>query len=444
MTIVKWTGLEATAMCAALRDVQVQFAERIGCSVEAVGKWKRRGASITLQAKYSECMDTLLGRLDDEQRARFEAAIAISNLADNPRQSAQPPLHTTFLDYELQEDDDVKRREFGTAALGLAALVAGSPEPARRAAPELVDYYRSQLQGHYSTDRFSGPQQLITIAIPQYELLCGLANAADGSLRREFWSLAASFAAFVGWLYQDAGDMRRATHWLDAMLERAHRSQDIQLVGFALHNKAMLQADMKDGRGALDLTGAALQQRARLCPKVEVLLLQQAAHGTSLIGDDDAVGICDKLLDEADTLLTNVDDEYPWGACRSPRYIDIQRATVWTRLGRAPEAIRLWDDIIPDIPVSESRDRGVFSARHAQALAAAGQPEQAVATVAAIPPLAITTGSARMRSELFTLRKRMQPWSLEPSGRELAELLSDFPKESKTEEVETWHHETMY
>ncbi|WP_157116756.1 hypothetical protein [Nocardia vaccinii] len=83
MTIAKWTGLEVAALRAALRDVQVQFAARIGCSVEAVGKWERRGESITLGAKYSECMDTTLRRLDDEQRARFEAVI--SNRADDPR-----------------------------------------------------------------------------------------------------------------------------------------------------------------------------------------------------------------------------------------------------------------------------------------------------------------------------------------------------------------------
>ncbi len=151
-------------------------------------------------------------------------------------------------------------------------------------APELADYFGSQLAGHYSADRFLGPTRLIPTAASQYKLLCVLANAASDSLRGDLWSLATGYAAFVGWLYQDAGDLGTSASWLDVMLERAHRSQDMQLVCFALHNKAMLQADMKDGRGVLDLTGAALQQRAHLRPKVQVLLLQQAAHGTSLVG----------------------------------------------------------------------------------------------------------------------------------------------------------------
>ncbi|MFE3444617.1 helix-turn-helix domain-containing protein [Nocardia sp. NPDC059180] len=75
MAIVTWTGLEVAALRAALRDTQVQFADRVGCSLEAVGKWERRGADIILGAKYSECMDTTHRMLDDAQRARFDAGL---------------------------------------------------------------------------------------------------------------------------------------------------------------------------------------------------------------------------------------------------------------------------------------------------------------------------------------------------------------------------------
>ena len=82
-------------------------------------------------------------------------------------------------------------------------------------------------------------------------------------------------------------------------------------------------------------------------------------------------------------------------------------------------------------------------ARHAQALAAAGEPEQAVAIAAGIPPQAVKTGSARMRSELFTLQKCMEPWSQEPAGRALEELLLSFSEKSSGR-WELWHHETRY
>src|SRR5258708_34733345 len=158
---------------------------------------------------------------------------------------------------------------------------------------------------------------LIPTAVSQYELLCELANAARDGLRGDLWSLATGYAAFVGGLHQDAGDMGTSANWLDVMIERAQRSQDMQLVCFALYCKAMLHADMGDGRGVLDLTGAALQQRARLCPKVQVLALQQSAHGASLAGGDDVVRACDRLLDEAAGLVgAIVYDDPAGGSCR--------------------------------------------------------------------------------------------------------------------------------
>jgi len=221
----------------------------------------------------------------------------------------------------------------------------------------------------------------------------------------------------MGWLHQDAGNIGESARWHDAMIERAHRSGDPQLVGFSLHCKAMLLADMGDGGGVLDLTGAGLAQRG-LIPKAQVLLLQQAAHGWSLAG-------------EAAAPMDDVADDYPWGACKSPRYIDVQRATVATRLGRHAEAVALWGEVIPDVPASSRRDLGVFAARQAQALAGMGEPEQAVTVARAVVPVSVQSGSARMRAELGVVRKRMEPWRGEPAWRDLEEALAALPRPRK-------------
>jgi hypothetical protein len=292
-------------------------------------------------------------------------------------------------------------------------------------APELVGYFACQLAGHYSADRFLGPMRLIPTALSQYELLCEVAGAAASSLRRDLWSVAAGYAGLIGWLYQDGGDLGASARWHNVMIERAHRSQDTQLVAFALHCKAMLHMDMKDGRGVLDLAGAGLRQQERLCPKVRVLLLQQAAHGMSLARGDDAADECSRLLDEAAGLVDAINDGYPWGGnSRTPRYVDVQRATICTRLGRSREALGHWDHVIPDIPASSRRDLGVYRARQAQALAAVGEPEQAVTIATELVPLAAQTGSARMRAELAGLRRSMRPWKTQPPGQALEEALA--------------------
>jgi hypothetical protein len=298
-------------------------------------------------------------------------------------------------------------------------------------APELADYFREQLAGHYAADRFLGPGRLIGVATAQYELLCDIAGTASGSLRGELWATAAGFAALLGWLNQDAGDLAESARWHDVMIERAHRSHDPQLVGFALYCKAMLHTDMADGPGVLDLTGAALGDGGDLIPKVRALLLQQAAHGHSLAGRPGAPAECDRFLGDAGALVGLVSDSYPWGACTAPRWIDTQRATVWTRLGRHREATALWEQVIPDVPASSRRDIGVYYARHAQALAGSGEPEQAVAVALGAVPVAAQSGSARMRAELQALRRGMEPWRGEQAWRDLEEALRTLPRPGK-------------
>jgi tetratricopeptide (TPR) repeat protein len=305
--------------------------------------------------------------------------------------------------------------------------VPGLDPPASRVpvAPELAGYFATQLAGHYMADRFLGPRRLIPAALAQYELLCDVAADARGSLRADLWSIAAGFAGLLGWLYQDAGNLAVSGRWHDAMIERAHRSQDVNLLAFTLHCKAMMLADMGDGPGVLDLASAGLRQTRNLCAKPRIILLQQYAHGISLADADDAADQCARLLDEAESLVGSVDDEYPWGAnCQTPRYVDVQRATIWTRLGRTREALNLWGEIIPDIPPSSRRDLGVYLARQAQALAAAGEPEQAVEIAREAVPLAAQTGSARMRGELAALRGRMKPWRSDKAGRALENVLA--------------------
>jgi hypothetical protein len=165
----------------------------------------------------------------------------------------------------------------------------------------------------------------------------------------------------------------------------------------------------------------------KLIPKVRALLLQQAAHGHSLTGDPGTSDQCDRLLGDAAGLTGQISDNYPWGACTAPHWLDTQRATVWTRLGRHREAADLWGNVIPMLPASSRRDIGVFSVRHAQALAGSGDPDHAVTVARDVLPVAVQSGSARMRAELHVLRQRMEPWRGDQPWRDLDEALRALP-----------------
>lgn len=321
---------------------------------------------------------------------------------------------------EHHEEADVKRRAF--VSVTAAALVPGPVAP-QHVDPALIDYFQTQLEGHYRADMFLGPHDLIGTVSAQYQLIDKLVRSARGETRRGLLRVGAAYAALVGWLYQDAGDMDGAHFWRGVTQEIAMRSRDPHLIGYSLVNQAQVRTDLGDGHAVIDLCEAALDDSARLVPKVRIMAMQQQAHGASLTGDRTAV---DRLIDQADQLLGRVDDDLPWGnACRrTPGYLEVQRATCYGRLGLGVEAVSLWDQVLDIVPETARRDRGVYLARHATAAAGAGEPDHALEIARTVVDIAVETRSERMRRELVTLQGAMRPWQDAPVGQDLAEVLA--------------------
>ncbi|WP_282696333.1 Twin-arginine translocation pathway signal [Streptomyces sp. CC208A] len=308
-------------------------------------------------------------------------------------------------------------------AVTAPALVPG-PLSTQQVDPALIDYFQSQLEGHYRADMLLGPHDLIGTLGPQYQLIDKLTRSATGETRRGLLRVGAAYAALIGWLYQDAGDLSAAAFWRGITQETALRARDPRLIGYAMVNSAQVRTDLGDGAGVVDLCEAALADD-QVVPKIQVMAMQQQAHGASLLRHQDRAEV-DRLIDSADRLLPQVDDDLPWGnACRrTPGYLEVQRATCYGRLGLGTEASRLWEQVLAVVPASARRDRGVYMARHATAAATARQPEQAVEIARKVVTIAVETGSARMRRELTALERVMRPWHDAPVGRDLAEVLA--------------------
>ncbi|WUD86467.1 Twin-arginine translocation pathway signal (plasmid) [Streptomyces sp. NBC_00503] len=320
---------------------------------------------------------------------------------------------------EAHPEEDMKRRTFVNVTA--AALLPG-PVAKQHVDPALITYFQEQLEGHYRADMFLGPHDLIGTVSAQYQLIDKLVRSAAGETRRGLLRVGAAYAALVGWLYQDAGDLGAASFWRGVTQEIAARSRDPHLVGYSLVNLAQVRTDLGDGHGVIDLCEAALHDD-RVIPKVQVMAMQQQAHGASLTGDRTAV---DRLIDTAGGLISRVDDDLPWGnACRrTPGYLEVQRATCYGRLGLGQEAEALWSQILDAVPATARRDRGVYLARHATAAAGAREPEQAVEIARAAAEIAAETRSARMLRELRGLERAMRPWHDAPVGRDLTEILA--------------------
>jgi len=321
---------------------------------------------------------------------------------------------------EHHEETIVQNTSF--LAVTAAALVPG-PLAQQTVDPALVDYFQSQLEGHYRADMLLGPHDLIGTLGPQYQLIDKLTRSATGETRRGLLRVGAAYAALVGWLYQDAGDLSAAAFWRGVTQEIALRARDPHLIGYAMVNSAQVRTDLGDGAGVVDLCEAALDEPSAVVPKVRIMAMQQQAHGASLLRDRAEV---DRLIGAAERLLPRVDDDLPWGnACRrTPGYLEVQRATCYGRLGLGAEASDLWSQVLDVVPATARRDRGVYMARHATAAATAREPEQAVEIARNVAVIAVETGSARMRRELVALERAMRPWQDAPVGRDLAEALA--------------------
>lgn len=155
------------------------------------------------------------------------------------------------------QDDELERRRLlqSLALLGIPARLptAASPRPAQACSivnvpPEVLAYFRAQLDGHYQADLMLGPHQLTDPVISQYQLLSHCVEAAADGLRSDLLRIGAAYTGFITWLCQDAGSYQHAMLWANETLDLAHRAQDVQLVSHALVNKAMLYTDLGGGK----------------------------------------------------------------------------------------------------------------------------------------------------------------------------------------------------
>jgi transcriptional regulator with XRE-family HTH domain len=92
--------------------------------------------------------------------------------------------------------------------------------------PELLEHFRTLLNGYAHADSLIGSRNLLTAVRDQATFLQRLCQVSTGPARRELLMVATQFTELAGWLHQDAGDFASAFFWTDQAISYAHELDD--------------------------------------------------------------------------------------------------------------------------------------------------------------------------------------------------------------------------
>jgi hypothetical protein len=327
----------------------------------------------------------------------------------------------------------MSRRQFGqlVTAGALPAGVLGLDEAdrltqaiaqPRRIDPQVIEYFRRMLAEQYTGDKMLGPRQLLGTVMAQLEVLDTLRKQARPPVAKPLLRTLAQYAEFVGWLQQDGGDLHAAVYWSDRATQWAQSAADHQMVAYLLVRKSNIACLADDAATAVALAAAVQDVPGGIEPGMRALAAQQEARGWAMIGDVDR---CQRQLDTAAELLGMHSGETdPAGPVYLQHYdLDTreeQAATCYRNVGRAEDAVLIFERKIAALPANVHRDRGHRMAKLANAVIATRQPEpdRAAQLGLACLELARHTGSARINNELHTLHGALLArWPDQPGTR---------------------------
>jgi transcriptional regulator with XRE-family HTH domain len=320
----------------------------------------------------------------------------------------------------------LSRREFAQllaagALRGLLPAGAVDPDQAervskildspRRVDPQVLGYFRTLLEEHFTADKMLGPRQLLGPVLAQIQVLDRLRKHARPGTAEPTIRLLAQYAEFAGWLHQDAGDTTAAMYWSDRATQWAQAVGDYQMVAYLLVRKSNISLLDDDPISVIELAAAARKVPGSVSPKLHALAAQQEARGWAMAGDHDAFRL---HLDAAADLLNDhpddVDDNAPVYLHRYDlQTLEEQSAGGYRACGHAETAVAILERNIAATPAHLHRDQAYQLAKLSNAVLATGDPDPERASDLGLTCIvtAQSTGSARIIKELRTLDRTL-------------------------------------
>jgi tetratricopeptide (TPR) repeat protein len=369
IAVERWTGRETRALRRALRMTVIGFAEHLGVAVRTVSNWEARGTDIEPLPEMQAALDTALSRASNESVHRFQAFLA---------------------EGEPSEFDPLPVPEGRRSAV----------RPSLQVSAQVIDELTRLRASLVRSDSLLGPGRLIATVAEQVANVQDMLDSARGELRHRVFDLAALYAEFQGWLFEDAGQSVRSVGWTGRSVEWAQASDNADLAAYTLMRRAQQAAALQESALAVGLAQAAGRLDG-VSARIQSASAQQHAAGLALEGDELAAL---RVMDEAESLIDQDEepavDPYSLAEWCTPSYVLAQRANVLITLGRSIEAIQTFDQALAIWPEEYRRERGLHLSRKAKALAMDRRLDEAVSVGTEALGIAVDTGSRRTIDEL--------------------------------------------
>jgi transcriptional regulator with XRE-family HTH domain len=299
----------------------------------------------------------------------------------------------------------------------------------RRVGPQVLTYFHTLLEQHFTADKMLGPRQLLAPVLAQIQVLDELRRHTRPGTTEPTLRLLAQYAEFAGWLHQDAGDTAAAMWWSDRASQWAQAVGDYQMVAYMLIRKSNIALADADPVNVVDLAAAARKVPGPVSPKLHALAAQQEARGWALCRDADTFQ--DRLDLAAELLRAHPDDVDAAAPVYLHHYdlatLEEQSASGYRACGHAATAVAILERQIAATPAHLHRDTGHQLAKLANTVLATADPdpERAAGLGLRCVATARDTGSARIAGELHALDRTLtRRWPTLPATVELHEALA--------------------
>lgn len=345
-----------------------------------------------------ETVSRWLGSVTQSQLSRIESGRNRVDALDKLIHYAQSlKMPADLLWFELPDSASERpRRSSGEVfALPDGPLV---PAASLHTGSVLSDSLMATLDQYVATDNLAGPQSFTGIVPQQMRFVDELLTDARGKDRARLLYVAARYAEFAGWIYQDTGALPSAMQMSSVALDYAQEAGDESLSSYILMRRSNIAADATRPELALKLIDAAMNSQARLSPCQRAVALRQRAHSYALLGDDEA---CGHALEEAFKFAERgVDSAHDLAFYCTPEYLEMEAAHCWVELGHPDRAISTLQHGLAEWQAEYHRDLGLCLARLAVAHASDGQIEHALAVAGRALEIARETKSHRTAAQL--------------------------------------------